>query len=66
LLDRLGSAAAVDTAVDLFYRQVLVDPLLKPFCDRVGMKRPRAQQKAILAFAFRGSANYSGKDLRAA
>lgn len=66
LFERLGGSAAVDAAVDLFYGKVLADPLLKPFFDNVDMKRQRAQQKAFLAFAFGGPANYSGKDLRAA
>jgi len=66
LFDRIGGAAAVDAAVDIFYGKVLADPLLKPFFDGVDMRRQRAQQKAFLSFAFGGPANYSGNDLRTA
>lgn len=66
LFERIGGVGAVDAAVDLFYRKVLGDPLLKPFFDGVDMKRQRAQQKAFLTVAFGGPNAYSGKDLRRA
>ncbi len=66
LFDRIGGVAAVDAAVELFYRKVLADPLLRPFFDGVDMKRQRAQQKAFLTYAFGGPNKYTGQDLRRA
>ncbi len=66
LFDRLGGAAAVDAAVDLFYRKVLADPTVNSFFDTTDMEGQRAKQKAFLTMAFGGPNNYSGKDLRAA
>lgn len=65
LFDRIGGDAAVDAAVDIFYRKVLVDPRISHFFDTVDMDRQRVKQKAFLTYAFGGPANYSGKDMRA-
>lgn len=64
LYDRIGGEAAVDAAVDLFYRKVLADDRINQFFETVDMDRQRAKQKAFLTFAFGGPANYSGKDMR--
>lgn len=66
LYERIGGEAAVDAAVDLFYRKVLSDDRISRFFDTVDMDRQRAKQKAFLTFAFGGPHNYSGKDMRAA
>ena len=65
LFDRIGGDAAVDAAVDIFYRKVLVDPRISHFFDTVDMDRQRTKQKAFLTYAFGGPANYSGMDMRA-
>ncbi len=65
LFDQLGGAAAVDAAVDIFYRKVLVDDRVSHFFDSVDMDRQRAKQKAFLTMAFGGPNSYAGKDLRA-
>jgi len=65
LFDRLGGAAAVDAAVDIFYRKVLTDPRISHFFDAVDMDRQRTKQKAFLTVAFGGPSSYSGKDMRA-
>ena len=65
LFDRIGGEAAVDAAVDIFYRKVLVDPRISHFFDTVDMDRQRTKQKAFLTYAFGGPARYSGKDMRA-
>lgn len=65
LYDRLGGAAAVDAAVDIFYRKVLTDPRISHFFDAVDMDRQRTKQKAFLTLAFGGPGNYSGKAMRA-
>ena len=66
LFDRIGGSAAVEAAVDLFYDRVIADPILTPFFESVDMTKQRAKQKAFLAMAFGGPANYTGSDLRTA
>lgn len=64
LFEQLGGAAAVEAAVDDFYRRVLSDDRISHFFDDVDMDRQRAKQKAFLTMAFGGPHNYSGKDMR--
>ena len=66
LYERIGGEAAVDVAVDLFYRKVLSDDRISHYFDTVDMDRQRVKQKAFLTYAFGGPAAYSGKDMRAA
>ncbi|BDC49910.1 group 1 truncated hemoglobin [Bryobacterales bacterium F-183] len=64
LYDQLGGAAAVDAAVDIFYRKVLSDDRVSHFFDDVDMDRQAAKQKAFLTMAFGGPHNYTGADMR--
>lgn len=64
LYDRIGGEAAVDAAVNIFYRKVLADDRINGFFDDVDMDRQAAKQKAFLTFAFGGPNAYSGKDMR--
>jgi len=64
LFAQLGGAAAVDAAVDIFYRRVLNDPYVVPFFEGVDMEKQAAKQKAFLTMAFGGPHNYTGKDMR--
>lgn len=66
LYEKLGGAAAVDTAVDIFYRKVLADERISDFFDAVDMDAQAAKQKAFLTMVFGGPNAYSGKDMRAA
>ena len=66
VFEQIGGAAAVDAAVDIFYRKVLSDDRISSFFDDVDMDRQRAKQKAFLTFAFGGPNAYAGKDMRAA
>lgn len=66
IYEQIGGAAAVDAAVDVFYRKVLADDRISQFFDSVDMDAQRAKQKAFLTFAFGGPNNYQGKDMRAA
>jgi len=66
LFEQIGGEAAVDAAVDLFYRKVLSDDRISHFFDSVDMEAQRGKQKAFLTVAFGGPNNYSGKDMRAA
>lgn len=65
LFNNIGGEAAVDAAVDLFYKKVLADDRINEFFDTVDMDKQRAKQKAFLTLAFGGPSNYSGKNLRA-
>lgn len=64
LYEQLGGAAAVDAAVDIFYRKVLVDDRISHFFDSVDMDAQIAKQKAFLTMAFGGPVNYTGADMR--
>jgi hemoglobin len=44
LFDRIGGAATVDAAVDVFYRRVLTDDRISGFFDDVDMERQTAKQ----------------------
>ncbi|HHH48099.1 MAG TPA: group 1 truncated hemoglobin [Gammaproteobacteria bacterium] len=64
LFDRIGGEAAVDAAVDIFYRKVLADDRIKDFFEGVDMDKQAAKQKAFLTMAFGGPNNYTGEDMR--
>lgn len=66
LYEQLGGEAAVDAAVDIFYRKVLSDERICHFFDGIDMDRQAAKQKSFLIFAFGGPNNYTGKDMRTA
>lgn len=65
LFEQLGGEAAVNAAVDLFYRKVLVDDRISHYFEHVDMDYQIAKQKAFLTMVFGGPASYSGKDMRA-
>ncbi|TLS65729.1 group 1 truncated hemoglobin [Mariprofundus erugo] len=64
LFDQLGGNAAVNAAVDIFYRRVLADAYVVRFFEGVDMERQAAKQKAFLTMAFGGPHSYTGKDMR--
>jgi hemoglobin len=64
VFEQIGGTAAVDAAVDIFYRKVLNDPVISHFFDTVDMDRQAAKQKAFLTMAFGGPNNYTGADMR--
>ena len=64
LYEKLGGSAAVETAVDIFYRKVLSDDSINHFFDNTDMDRQRTKQKGFLTMAFGGPNEYTGKDLR--
>ncbi|MDX1490455.1 MAG: group 1 truncated hemoglobin [Pseudohongiellaceae bacterium] len=66
VFEKIGGAAAVDAAVDIFYRRVLGDPLISHFFDSVDMDRQIGKQKAFLTMAFGGPNEYTGADMRTA
>lgn len=64
LFEKLGGAAAVNQAVDIFYRKMLADDRVSRFFDDTDMDGQIAKQKAFLTMAFGGPNNYTGKDMR--
>ena len=64
LYERIGGDAAVNAAVDIFYRKVLADDRISAYFDDVDMERQAAKQKAFLTMALGGPNQYSGKDMR--
>lgn len=64
LYERLGGEAAVDAAVDIFYRKVLTDDRISKFFSDVDMEAQAAKQKGFLTMVFGGPNNYTGKDMR--
>jgi len=62
--DQIGGAAAVDAAVDVFYRRVLGDAYVVRFFEGVDMEKQAAKQKGFLTMVMGGPNNYTGKDMR--
>jgi hemoglobin len=60
---QLGEAA-VEVAVDKFYRLVMADPELSPLFDGIDLERLRAHQKAFVVMALGGPNKFSGRGLR--
>jgi hemoglobin len=66
LYEQLGGEAAVNAAVDIFYRHVLSDPRVNYWFDDVDMERQAAKQKAFMTMAFGGPHHYTGRNMREA
>ena len=64
LYEQIGGEAAVNAAVDIFYRKVLADDRINKFFEGIDMESQAAKQKSFLTMAFGGPNNYSGKDMR--
>jgi len=64
LYERIGGAAAVKAAVEVFYGKVLADPRIAHFFDGVDMAKQSAKQRAFLIMAFGGPNTYTGEDMR--
>lgn len=64
LYDEIGGEAAVNAAVDIFYRKVMKDKRISGFFSGVDMDKQAAKQKAFLTMAFGGPNNYTGEDMR--
>lgn len=66
IYEQLGGAAAVDKAVDIFYRKMLADDRVSAYFDAVDMDRQAAKQKAFLTMVLGGPNHYTGRDMRKA
>ena len=66
IYEAIGGDAAVEAAVDIFYRKVLSDNRISHFFETIDMDAQRAKQKAFLTMVFGGPNHYTGKDMREA
>lgn len=66
IYQQIGGEAAVNAAVDVFYRKVLSDDSISKFFDDTDMDAQREKQKAFLTMVFGGPNEYTGKDMRTA
>ena len=64
LYERLGGQAAVNAAVDIFYRKILMDQRVNYFFDGVDMEQQINKQKGFLTMVFGGPNHYTGKGMR--
>lgn len=64
LYESLGGAAAVETAVEIFYRRMLSDERVARFFDDVDMDRQRVKQTGFLTMVLGGPNHYTGRDMR--
>jgi hemoglobin len=60
---RIGGAAAVKAAVDLFYDRVLADPDLVGYFEKVDMVEQRRHLVLMLTVVLGGPNNYTGRGL---
>lgn len=66
LFDRIGGDAAINAAVDLFYKKIMADDRINHLFENTDMDRQIRKQKEFMTFAFGGSTKYDGQSLRAA
>lgn len=66
LYQKIGGKPAIDAAVELFYKKVLVDERVKHFFDDINMNKQRRKQKEFLSAALGGPIPWTGKDMRTA
>jgi hemoglobin len=64
LYEQLGGSAAVDQAVDIFYRKMLSDDRVSGFFDDIDMDEQAAKQKGFLTMVLGGPHEYTGKSMR--
>lgn len=61
--ERIGGAASVKAAVELFYKRVLDDPELAPYFVSTDMERQRRHMVLMLTTVLGGPNNYAGRGL---
>jgi len=60
----LGGESAVDSAVDIFYENVLANDRINMFFENLDMVAQAMKQKNFLTMVFGGPNKYTGKDMR--
>ena len=66
LYERIGGHAAMNVAVDVFYRKVLDDQCIRYFFEDVDLDLQRVKQKRFLSMVCGGPHKYTGKQMREA
>lgn len=66
LYHKLGGKAAMNAAIEVFYKKVLADDRIKHFFDDINMNKQRRKQNEFLSAAFGGPIPWTGKNLREA
>ena len=66
LYEQLGGEAAIDVAVDNFYKKVIADERINHFFESTDMAKQHRAQKAFLTFALGGPNRYTGRTMRVA
>jgi hemoglobin len=64
IYEQIGGKAAVDEAVEIFYRKVLTDERICHFFDGIDMEKQMAKQAGFLTMVLGGPNNYTGKNMR--
>jgi hemoglobin len=62
----IGGRMRINSAVDLFYKQVLADPSLGHFFKNTDMNHLRSLQSMFVSMLLGGRIVYTGKDIRKA
>lgn len=55
LLDQIGGDAAVDAAVDIFYKKIIADDVVQPFFANTDMDSQTRKQKLFLTTVLNGT-----------
>ena len=63
---QIGGKAAMDAAIEIFYKKVLADARIKAFFEDINMNAQRRKQKAFLSAAFGSPVKWEGRDMRRA
>jgi len=66
LFNRIGGDPAVNAAVDLFYKKIVNDPLLRRLFEGKNLRRLKKKQKAFLTMAFARPDRFNGQGLTTA
>lgn len=66
LYEKLGGQASIDLTVDKFYDKVINDDRVKHFFANTDMQKQKAHQKAFMTYAFGGTDQFTGQEMREA
>lgn len=64
IYEQIGGEAAINVAVEIFYRKVLSDDRIAHFFEDVDMDLQIAKQKGFLTMVTGGPNQYTGKNMR--
>ncbi|MCP5053626.1 MAG: group 1 truncated hemoglobin [bacterium] len=64
MYEQIGGEAAIDKAVELFYKKVLADERITRFFEGINMRSLYGHQKAFLTYAFSGNDSFPGQSMQ--